>query len=113
MSVFKKISHNLSKTLYSFFDLEEQPTSANQTPRPSGYPTLDPQQLTEQINFLLHNPQTVSLQIKAATANQTGTQFLIGHFKTIDPQQHTVIFVVNHSNLIQLVDFDQIIRIAA
>ncbi|MFC6315990.1 hypothetical protein ACFQHW_10490 [Lapidilactobacillus achengensis] len=113
MPTLKKIRQTLTKSLYSFFDLAENPAAADATVAKDTYRRIDSQQLTAQIDYLIHNPQIVSLQLKTNAANKRGNEFLIGQFKTIDRQQRTVIFVVKHSNLIQLINFDQIIRIAA
>ncbi|WP_125767004.1 hypothetical protein [Lapidilactobacillus wuchangensis] len=114
MATLKQIKQQVKHTLNFFFDLDDDTTiDAPVTPAAMQVPIMNPQLLQEQMTALVTKPQTVALQIKTDQPNQRQTQFLVGQFRTVNWQNNTAVFRISHSNLIQLVRFDQIIRIAA
>lgn len=114
MATLKQLTQQVKHTLNFFFDLDDDAATATpKATRNMQLPIMNPQLLQEQMTALVTKPQTVSLQIKTNQPNQHQTQFLVGQFRTVNWQNNTAVFRISHSNLIQLIRFDQIIRIAA
>lgn len=113
MATFKQLKQQVKQTLNFFFDLDDSDQPTKKIDVQHNLPTINPELLQAQMSALVTTPQTVSLQIKADQPNRHQTQFLVGQFRTVNWQNGTAVFRISHSNLIRLIRFDQIIRIAA
>ncbi|MFD1465551.1 hypothetical protein ACFQ4L_05510 [Lapidilactobacillus mulanensis] len=113
MTAIKQLTHQLTHQFKSFFDLDfETPTPIATTDNTPELADFDRAVLEGEIKKLQNTSQIVSLQIKNPAAPANATQFLIGRFKRTK-DQHTFIFELSDSNMIQIIQVDQIVKIAA
>lgn len=105
MSSFKQFTQNIAQALNFFFELEPEETN-DQTQET---------EIAAQVNTLTKHPQSVAITVQFPTNHrQKGqTRFLVGKFKCLDGQTQQVVFIPDHSNIIQLLSLKQIIKIAA
>lgn len=109
MTVMKQLSHHLTNQLKSFFDID---FATSETQSDSEFAEFDRAVLEREISQLQSTNQIVSIQIKDPTSKDSTTRFLVGRFKRT-ANHHTFIFELSHSNMIQMIHVDQIVKIAA
>lgn len=105
MTPFKQFTQNIAHALTFFFDLEPDESREKTTQT----------EIAAQVTALSKHPQSVAITVQIADNHNHNmqTRFLVGKFKCLDGQKQQVIFIPDHSNIIQLLSLKQIVKIAA